>query len=582
MRTAALALLLLLPALPSFALFGLGERGAPLPVLWIPEESFSDWAGLGRQLQACPEFRFTVGMTPAMAAAARKDLEPLSLAGRLEAALRLPGDPFLGLILEHPAAPRPKDPARRLVLAREEFRSAWGVYPAGLVPGGGGLPLPLLPLVRSLGFHWAAVGESSEAPFSSVPAAKAKPEGGRDGSPTGSTAAPWSARGSVVLAALDPLQAPARELGPADFESDARGLVLDEASGLTVPGSFPRHLTLACDQKKPRRPWLTVSSAAALGSEPDSETGPIPPWRADPDPASAGPRQKQIWRRYAEAAAALDLYQNSGGADIESLEKAVLELYAAQAGRFQVGLNSGRRPEENSVLEKDFENILTAIYRHIGAPVPATLPSDSAPEKSTAEAAPASRSVLSRSGPGWIEFDNAAGPRGSTAAWRLSGLRVQWNDADLFLGFRLKKTDHPGPALEGLALQAYIDLNRQVGEGSTALVAARGASIAAPDAWEFAVAVTSGAGRLFRLDANGAPLAASQVQSSWEDEKAEVRIRLPRERLRGNSLRWVFASAIHYPADPAGRRMGALGPDAAQQEVASVKPGARLPAARAQ
>lgn len=559
----ALAMILILIPGTARAIFGIGGRSArPLPILWIPEESFSDWAGLAGLAESCPDVRFSIAATPGMIAGALPPLGTLAGEGRLEAVLRLPGDPLLPLVLKHPAASRPRDPARRLALAREEFRSAWGVPPSAFVPGGGALPPSMIPLLRSMNFLWTAVGSDSPA-----------------------SSAPWRSDAGLVLAALEAVRAPDRELHYDDLNPpdgpDSPGYVIDEAAGLVPPGAFLRFLAQDCGGKRPKRPWITLSSAAAFGAEPARSPSPAS-WVSIPDAEAAAPLQKRAWTLYGDAVAALELYQNSGAADIEALEKATLGLYEAQAGRFQAGLDLPQPGPREERLRRELEGHLADLYRRLGQAPPATLGAGPLGKGPSADSPPAATAVRARTGPGWVEFENPGPGKASTGAWRLAGLRVEWSEAALILDFRLRRTANPGPALESLALQAYIDLNRQVGAGSTSLVEGRGASIAAADAWEFAVAVASGAGRLFRLDANGAPLLeAAGVQALTDPGQGAVRIRLPRERLRGQPQRWGYVAVFLDPADPAGRLLGALAPAAAQKELVSGKPGARLPAARA-
>jgi len=505
-------------------------RAAGRALLWVPAETFSDWGALDAALRA-GDARLTIGLSPAlMTPAAVKTLSPWIAQGRVEAALRLDGDPILPLVASLPAAPRPQDVVDRLATARESYRRAFGGAPAGVVPGVGAVSAQILPAVRALSFSWIAAGDYA-----------------------GSSGTWASANGLLV--------APAR----AWPTTDGAVTVVDEADGLAPEGTALSLLAPSASL----RPDATVSQAAAAAgaTRPADPAAAWPCWAGSLDRWTQNERSKRAWALYAEAAAALDRYQNSGLANLRALDKATADLYGAQANRFY----KDAAPEQAVALDQDFRSRLLTVYRRIHRPAPDALFAVASGEPAAGDDG-VPTGVHVAQGPDWVEFDNppasaarppfdpAGADAGAGAPYTLKSLRVEVStETDtVVLTYRLAALEPdaaPGrasaaPQLGRLLLETYIDINHVLGAGSTTLLYDRAAFIQARDAWEFALTVSAWGATLYRPGGDSEPIAVARPDVSADAKTGEVRVSIPRDALPGNPPRWGFVAAS-YEADPA-------------------------------
>lgn len=568
------------------AMFGSSRAGRAV-VLWVPEESFSDWTRLDAALSRRDDLKLTVGLSESMLTPeCRRVLGPWLAKGRVEAALRLDGDPILPLIAAHADAPRPDDAPARLAEERDLWRVAVGSSPAGFVPGAGAVSPQVIEALRSLGFSWAASGEYAPS------------------------TAPWASAGGISLVPLRSARAAGRELSADDLglagDSDGAPVVVDEADGLAPPGSLLR--LLEGGSSRPRQGWQSVSEAVkewAGASRPAARVREWPAWTGSLELWTAGERSRLAWRLYGQAAQALDRYQNSGSADLKALESASAELFAAQANRFFRDLPAGELEQS----EKAFRSRLVGVYRKLKQ-----TPPDSLFTQAPASAAADERTDVRLSqGADWLAFDNAPGSFGRAPAgfqledggppgsvFQVERLRVETNDAGLSLVFRMGRLDsaaaaalepRPGaaPDLGRVILDAYLDLNHVAGAGASALLFDRGTFVMARDAWEFALTVSAWGAYLYKANPLGSPQQIARLGVLADPASREVRVSIPRSLLRGNALRWGYlvtasaadaATAAKPPVKPLKRGdattvLGLLAPLEQQKALADDKPGSR-------
>lgn len=516
-------LALLLPAAEGLGLFGLGDQSKhKTALLWVPPESFADWTVLSEFFKNNEAFKLTVGVSPEMLTPeAKSQLDPWIAQGRLELALRVPGDPILPLISRHPGAPRPDDPLNRIAAAREDYRAKTGTFPAGFVPGGGALEPELLESFGALGLRWVAAGDYNK---------------GAD--------APWGIKNAATFIALssDELQD-----GGGEGSAAPDAFVIDEAGGSAPPGSLAKLLA-----RLPSRSWLTLSQALETRSVVDAATiSPWPTWSGDYSLWTRSPAQKKAWKMYADACLALDRYQNSGTADLKVLENATGQLYLAQSSKYYLAPENPGGP---------WHAHLAAVYRQINHALPLELRASGAGPKH---------------GPSWLEFEAYGAPAGAPAEndiWKFLSLRVEWSAEDVTFIYKMSRLEADESSLHGfgrLRLDTYIDLNRRAGSGSTKLLAGVKAHLISRDAWEYALTVAGSGARLYRFKAQAEPLLTAEVNPVIDLKNAEIKVKIPRQLLRGNPLRWgYFAAAMEPeakeiigilgPAQPTGPKAGAL------------------------
>lgn len=529
-------------------------------VVWLPPEGFRRWSEVDALMRAAGGLKLTIGVTPSMATPLVKAaLTPWIEKGRIEVAARINGDPVLTMAATHPAAARPQDALERTVEARERLQKRLGLAPAGVIPGAGALDASLAASLGASGASWILSGPYAE----------------RDG--------PWVAGGRAVVVPSSAVQL---------FDESAAASSGFLAAAVNIP--------------RPAQGWATVSDLARDKSGAPLELSAVADWPAwNPEAARlppAGDGSLAAWSAYGAAAAALERYQNSGTADLRTLDAAVDLLRKAQAARHY-------RETEAPGVPPELRSNLLAVYKRLRLPAPDGLygASGTAAASSPSEERPTGVKALS--GPSWLEFRSplatialtpaavAAGTSavitdGGAAAdpWRIRSLRAEWDDSAVRLSLRIGRASSAAPRP---VYELYIDFNRVLGAGRMPLLDGRGAVVPARDAWEMALSIVGDEARLYRARGAGEPEEIASFKPQWLADRGEVGVSVPRSFLRGNPARWGWAVAAlaEDPARP-GRRpaaslvgpdgtilLGVLAPAEMQRPILS-RANSRVPAAR--
>ncbi|MDE1977318.1 MAG: hypothetical protein KGI84_08695, partial [Elusimicrobia bacterium] len=317
-----------------------------------------------------------------------------------------------------------------------------------------------------------------------------------------------------------------------------------------------------------RESWATVAAAVArrqgslISSSAVSQwptwTGNYSLWN------SSGPSQA-AWALYAKAALDLEQYQNSGSADLRSLEEATGQLHKAQASRF-FRLVGSTQPAEALKADADFRASLRTLYREIDEPSPSDLyyplVEISSSDALTAGGLPQviSADVTTVQGPASIEFENppqsishipvSTGPAVIAAApspWGISSLKVSWSTASVDFAYTME-TDVDSAAAAGqpfarLVLDTYIDINHIAGAGATELLPGRNAYTKVADAWEYALSLDSKEAFLYRSSIDGPPQLLTQIEVEADSETATLTASVPQYLMPGDPRRWGYIAA---------------------------------------
>lgn len=544
-RPAIAAAALLLSAAEGAAFWNWGrtpsEPSADAAALvWVPDASRTDFEALRRFLERRSRASLTIALAPEdIPEDARGPLSELAESGRVEFALRIPGDPILPLVHGY----RDRDVIDRLALGRILYRRIFGRFPGGFVPGAGALSPEIAPLLSAQQFRWTSVGSLM---FQS----------------------PWFGHGDMVIL---PSHLPSSTEPEAVSPPSGIGVVvLSELDGTLAPGTGLEELERLFDRTGTDA-WTSV--AATLES--------LRPYSVAPDVWSAwsgdlsqwtdyGP-QKRAWELYGRAVSALSEYQNSGRARLAVLDRATQALYAAQSARFF-------RPQglQSPAVEREFRDHLVKVYKIIGAAPPRALgvPLSSGgewdPPDDAGTAAGLAGNVHSRLGRSRVFFSNpeesrAVLPRdlpelppGVTAQhlWTPASLQVDWSQESVDFTFRLERLVDLSSAPYGFdaaMLELYIDLNRLAGRGSTALLPERRGFLQSEDAWEFALVLSGFHCGLYRSAPGQPPSLAEELTPRVDLEARTVRVSVPRSRMRGNPAAWGYLF-LTLAVDEAGAR----------------------------
>ncbi len=518
---------------------------AHTPVLWIPAADFANWSELSTDLAATGSPSLTVAVSPdQLTPAALAVLQPLIQSGEVEIAARIDGDPILPLIADNAQAPRPQDPLDLLSLTHEKLQSALGAIPAGYVPGGGAVSPDLFPAFKSMSLGWVATGAY-------LP-------------PTGT----WAQYSGVVLVPFYPLSPNDLSQFNLPFAFSERGpVVVDEGDGLVPPGSMLDILRQAAASGF-RESWSTVAEAVArhqISLISSSAISQWPTWAGDYSLwDSSGPSQA-AWALYAKAALDLEQYQNSGSADLRSLEEATGQLHKSQASRF-FRLIGSTRPAEALKADAEFRASLRTLYREIDEPSPSDLyyplVQISSTDALTAGGLPQglSADVTAVQGPSSIEFENppqsisyapvSTGPAVAAATpspWGISSLEVSWSTASVNFVYTMEadvdSAAAAGQPFSRLVLDTYIDINHIAGAGATELLPGRNAYTKVADAWEYALSLDSKEAFLYRSSIDGPPQLLTQMEVEADSATSTLTVSVPQYLMPGDPRRWGYIAA---------------------------------------
>ncbi|HVA65754.1 MAG TPA: hypothetical protein VNK24_02365 [Elusimicrobiota bacterium] len=516
----------------------------PMAVLWVPAADFSNWSQFSTDFVAAGSPDLTIAVYPSqLTAKARETLAPLIQGGRIEIAARIDGDPILPLIASNGQAPRPQDALDLLSLAHEKFQNILGSIPAGYVPGGGAVAPGLFPAFKAMSLKWVATGNYPR------------------------TAGQWAQFSGMVLVPFSPITADDLPGFSSPFAFSGRGpVVIDEADGLAPEGSMLGILRQAAAGGV-RESWSTVSDAVARHQgllSASSEVSLWPTWAGDYALwNSSGPSQA-AWSLYARAALDMEQYQNSGSADLRSLEEATNQLHKAQASRF-FRLIASTQPATALAADKEFRAALRTLYREIDEPNPNSLYYPLV-QISSAEALAAGTQtqemptdVAFSQGSSWIEFENPPQSIGEVPAstgpavavpqspWGISSFRVDWSTASIDLKYQMQAAVSSdaafGQPFNRIVLDTYIDVNHIAGAGSTQLLPGRNAYTKVADAWEYAVSLDSKTAFLYRSPIDGPPQLLSQLDVASDSATATLTLSIPRYLAPGDPRRWGYITA---------------------------------------
>ncbi len=520
----------------------------PNAVVWLPPENFSQWSSVDALLRSSRTIKLTIGLTPKMATPLIKEtLTPWIQLGRIELSARIDGDPILTMVTKHPLALRPQDTLELAVEARENLQKKLGLSPTGFIPGAGAVDAAIAAALSVSGSNWILTGPYTTAE------------------------APWVMSNRTVL-----------------VPSSATSLYDESFSTASV------FLVAATNLPRPNQEWKTIGELALSKSAGAIHLSTVTAWPEWGTKAPLDAGAKAAWDAYGAAAMTLNRYQNSGAADLGTLDAAVELLHKSQAARHY-------RATGSESIPSDLRALFLAFYKRLNLPAPDALYEASA---STTSLADRPTGVKSLSGPSWLEF---AAPFGAIALtpsvsslaavsdggfsadpWRIKSLRVEWDAASVLLILRVGRTSTAAPLP---IYEIYMDFNHVLGAGRVPLLEGRNAVVAARDAWEMALSIIGDEARLYRARGGGSPDEISKLKAQLDTN--EVRIRAPRSLMRGNPARWGWA-VVALAEDPAraGRQpaaalvgadgtilLGALAPADLQKQILS-RTHSRIPATR--
>ncbi|HAH32282.1 MAG TPA: hypothetical protein DCL44_08215 [Elusimicrobia bacterium] len=524
----------------SFTLFFCRAATAQQAPLWIPAED-SDKEQVFNILETAKDLKLTaaLGVLP-------KNLEErakkLAAEGRLEPAMRIPGDPLLPLFYypgeqsvmwqNKPSTPiAPNDQyflSLRLAQAKDAYLKTFKMQPQGLVSAPGGFLADYTPLIKALGLKWTAMGPS-----------------------VSTAAAVFECAGIYAV----PFLGYSSQTAPG---AAAAFTVFDE----TLPG-IPQEETrqglLSFLGTKPAGGWLTVSQAlktAVSLSVTAEELSAARPWSGDYTPWAAAPAQTGALTAFAKTRADLMLYLNEKQGDYTAARNAFDAYHAAEDGSRLARL-APAAPELSREAETEIQSSLSDTYRLMEKNPPAWLFSGFAEmlsgdltqdklavsvDTTGFKAVNSSRKPALPEGAPMLSKDSDP-----YKVWKLSSFEMALGETETVFRFYPLQIDNSRRSPAGFSyarFDLYIDINHSPQAGSTKLLEGADGRLFPDNAWDYALKVLPGSAA-FYLSTTRGPKLLGHAAALFEN--GAVTVRIPKLLLGGNPLSWGYAALILAP-----------------------------------
>ncbi|MEK9146158.1 MAG: glucodextranase DOMON-like domain-containing protein, partial [Elusimicrobiota bacterium] len=160
-----------------------------------------------------------------------------------------------------------------------------------------------------------------------------------------------------------------------------------------------------------------------------------------------------------------------------------------------------------------------------------------------------------------------AGQAASADAWTFRSMSVSWDDKEVTFFFILKALEASKSTRFGfdrLMVDLYVDINHRSRQGSSDLLEGREGFVPQADAWEYALVASPSGAWLLRFVPGQGPVAVDAPRIEADIPNGELRVSVPRSKLRGNPAAWGYLPLALSPQspDPAARapRTAAPGP----------------------
>jgi hypothetical protein len=547
-----------------------------ITVVWVPSIQ-EDALAAAEWLRDHPAVRLSVRWPAGFFAEDEKDQQALALfktmtgPGRLDIVLSLKGEMPLVLLQDSDMArsvggfkgtlpPKfswPDDAVGQLAAAKSAHRRSWRQDPAGLAAPGGVVAGPEVAAMGRMGLRWVLLpaGPGTPGVFGGLPLPMVRPEALpppsersrfieqflRDGAP-----------GPLQVSTLDDLRSVEAAVG---------------AAGWTTL----RDALTPAPERYPIWPGL------------DAEKADLSPWLGSPDKNIA-------WALLGRTRRAVDIYQNSGRADVRVLDLALREIYNAESGMILSLLGSAPGAAQDLAAKREFLATLAQVHRILQEAVPPDLeqglwPSGGAvtagagnAPRAEADGSPApALPFFEKDGP-VLRWNDPPGdgrgpgtylpPLGSEAeegAWDLRSFTVFPQEDGITFQFGMGGSSNKDGAPFGFSLtlaDVYIDINHLSGAGSEKLLPGRPGLVGPPDAWEYALSVDGWGAALYQYRASQAPRRVGEYPVKTAPGAGLFSVKVPRTALRGEPREWGYGVMIMGRSRPATG--GAGGPDPAR------------------
>ncbi len=479
-------------------------------------------------------------------------LGDLAARHQVEFLLTLPDRPVLALITDGDlvklstvttvAVPQsfqwPDDVIGQAALAKSVYHRRWRASPSVLeVPWGAVVGPELQPLAK-LGIRWFYLG------------AKARPGFYDAGGPTVAVGAPFPTRGGDAVRRAWLAGNLVSGGNPPRFRAPMQVETMEELSALDVLMSSGGVR------------WVTPSEAGDDVLRPSERWTPsdLSSWIGKSD-------ENRAWQLLGITRKAVEDFKNSGKASVQTLDRAVRGIFAAENGETFFHLGADATNARSAEWKREFLASLEQVFRFLGEPPPAAVRQGfSGGGEGAAEEG--SEAFFRRDGATLVWRDGSKDDRGPgdffyptgsnipVGAWDLRYFRVEPRPAEVVFRWEMAALANPAGAPGGFSLElidTYIDINHLPGAGSEILLPGRPGQVEPQNAWEFALSVDGWGARLYQPWQGGGPRRVATLPVKVV-APGVIEVSVPRKYLRGEPEDWGFAVAVmgRSPSSPGG------------------------------
>ena len=175
------------------------------------------------------------------------------------------------------------------------------------------------------------------------------------------------------------------------------------------------------------------------------------------------------------------------------------------------------------------------------------------------------------------------GQAASADAWTFRSMSVSWDDKEVTFFFILKALEASKSTRFGfdrLMVDLYVDVNHRSRQGSIDLLEGREGFVPQADAWEYALVASPSGAWLLRFVPGQGPVVVDGPRVEADIPNGELRVSVPRSKLRGNPAAWGYLPLALSPAaeeNSRAPRTAAPGPPSSAREENSRAPRTAAP-----
>lgn len=275
------------------------------------------------------------------------------------------------------------------------------------------------------------------------------------------------------------------------------------------------------------------------------------PWIGDEE-------ENRAWELLGITRRAVADYQNSGTANLHSLDLAKRTIHSAENGAFFDHFGAEKDAEHSDDIVRDFRATLAQVYQIMGVPVPPEIRRGGSPKGGVIAEGKEPAGTFERDGASFCwrdalhddrgpgDYFYPTGPQFPAGSWDLLKFEVRPGEENCVFVFDFAALANPGHGPSGFSLplvDLYIDINHSPGAGAQEFLPGRPGMVEAADAWEYALSVDGWGARFYQFVPGQGPRSTA-VFSVVKTSATAFAVTVPRRYFRGDPESWGYAVGV--------------------------------------